>query len=469
MNKLILIVLVLAGTTSFAQDFPGYRSGNYTGVNSVFFNPANIADSRYYFDVNLASASTMAANDQASFRLSDISESFNGDSIRNQLFGTQAGAATGMFAIDIHGPSGMMGLGEKNAIALTTRGRMFANALDVDGKLFHQISQRATQDPDLPYTLSSQENMRFAVNAWTEFGASFARVLVDQQAHFLKGGLTLKYLAGSANGYVNIDNFSGTVVRDALFNMTHLTNTSGRIATGFGGTKISGFEAKDLFRMKSSGVGADLGFVYEYRPDPEMQTVDGIKLDNNYKNTYRFKFVLALLDLGSIRYKKDPARSGAYDIHISDAEFMPLRQLNNLDVDDYNQFFSERPQFFTPVSGGNETDYSVSLPTTLQVEADLLIYDGWYINLASQVSLSNNPDKPYNNRSYSSFTLTPRYEGKAFGGYLPLNYNPLTRFNAGLAFRAGPLFFGSGSLLTAVMGESKQADFFIGLRIGELK
>ncbi len=468
MNRLILIVLMLAGSATFAQDFPGYRSGNYTGVNGVFFNPANIAGSRYYFDVNLASASTMAANDQASFRLSDISESFNGDSIRNQLFGTQAGAANGMFAIDIHGPSGMMGIGEKNAIAVTTRGRMFANALNVDGKLFRQISESVAQDPELPYTLSSQENMRFAVNAWTEFGASFARILVDEHAHFFKGGLTLKYLAGAANGYVNIDNFSGTVTRDALFNLTHLTNASGRIATGFGGTRISGFEASDLFQMKSSGFGADLGFVYEYRPDPEMQTVDGIKLDNNYKNTYRFKFGLALLDLGSIRYKKDPARSGAYTIDISNTEFMPLRQLNNLDVDDYNQFFASQPEFFTPAAGG-ETDYSVSLPTTLQVEADLLLYDGWYLNLASQVSLSNNADKPYNNRSYSSFTLTPRYEGKIFGGYLPLNYNPLTKFNAGLAFRAGPLFFGSGSLLTAVMGESTQADFFIGLRLGELK
>jgi len=469
MNKIILIALVFAGLSSSAQDFPGYRSGNYTGVNSVFFNPANIADSRYYFDVNLVSASTMAANNQASFRLSDISESFNGDSIRNQLFGSEAGAASGMFTIDIHGPSGMMGLGERNAIALTTRGRMFANAVDVDGKLFRQISNSVAQDPDLPYTLSSQENMRFAVNAWTEFGASFARVLMNQDAHFFKGGLTLKYLAGSANGYINIDNFSGTVARDALLNMTHLTNASGRIATGFAGMNVSGFEAKDLFKMKSSGFGADLGFVYEYRPDPEMQTVDGFKLDNNYKNTYRFKFGVALTDIGSIKYKKDPRRSGTYDIDIPANEFMPLRQLNNVDVDDYNQFFAERPQFFIPVGAGSEPDYAVSLPTTLQVEADLLLHDGWYLNLASQISLSNNPGKPYNNRSYTGFTLTPRYEGKAFDGYLPLNYNPLTKLNAGLAFRAGPLFFGSGSLLTAVMGDSKQADFFIGLRLGELK
>ncbi len=32
------------------HQYPGYRSGNYTGVNGVFFNPASIADSRYRWD-----------------------------------------------------------------------------------------------------------------------------------------------------------------------------------------------------------------------------------------------------------------------------------------------------------------------------------------------------------------------------------------------------------------------------------
>ncbi|MEJ7914381.1 MAG: hypothetical protein WKF70_14585, partial [Chitinophagaceae bacterium] len=69
----------------------------------------------------------------------------------------------------------------------------------------------------------------------------------------------------------------------------------------------------------------------------------------------------------------------------------------------------------------------------------------------------------------SSFTLTPRYEGKAFGVYLPINHNSLTQFNAGLSLRAGPLFLGSGSILSAVLGDSKQADFHIGLRFGGLQ
>jgi hypothetical protein len=48
-----LLIALLVTATTFSQSFNGYRSGNYTGVNGVFFNPANIADSRYRWDVNL--------------------------------------------------------------------------------------------------------------------------------------------------------------------------------------------------------------------------------------------------------------------------------------------------------------------------------------------------------------------------------------------------------------------------------
>lgn len=81
----------------------------------------------------------------------------------------------------------------------------------------------------------------------------------------------------------------------------------------------------------------------------------------------------------------------------------------------------------------------------------------------------NTENKPYNSQYYSSFTLTPRYEVRAFGVYVPVSYNKLTSFNAGVSLRMGPLFIGSGSVLTALMGDSKQADVHLGLRFGGLQ
>lgn len=470
MRKILLFAL--AGVFSVqlsAQDYLGYRSGNYTGVNGVFTNPANIADSRYYFDINLFTLSTLGANDKASYKLKNFSETFKSENLREKLFGENIGPASGIFNLDLHGPSGMIEIGSKNTIAITTRARMFANVTDFDSKLFDQITNGIAKDPDLPYNINNTENMRFSFNTWSEYGGTFSRVLMDKGAHALKGGVTVKYLAGASNGYVNVNKFNGTIDADPILELPYLTNTSGRIEAGFAGERVAGYEAKEIFKMNGYGFGADVGFVYEYRPDPEMQTTDGMRLEDNYKRLYKFKFSLSVLDLGSILYKRDLDRSGAYDMDINNGERLYLDELENVDVDDYKRFFDNRPEFFIPVAGTQDEEYNVSLPTTMHVEADYLMHDGWYLNLASQISLSNSDTKFFNNKAYTGITLTPRYEDKLLGLYLPINYNTLTKMNVGLSFRIGPLFFGSGSLLTALFGSSKQADVHFGLRLGELK
>ncbi|CEN41340.1 exported hypothetical protein [Capnocytophaga canimorsus] len=47
-----------------------------------------------------------------------------------------------------------------------------------------------------------------------------------------------------------------------------------------------------------------------------------------------------------------------------------------------------------------------------------------------------------------------------------MNYSDLSKFNAGVALRMGPLFVGSGSALSVLTNKSKQADVYFGLRFG---
>jgi hypothetical protein len=145
-------------------------------------------------------------------------------------------------------------------------------------------------------------------------------------------------------------------------------------------------------------------------------------------------------------------RSGAYDIDITG-----------------NERISMQAGYFTPDASNSETSYRVSLPTTLQIDADYHVQKGFYVNLASQISLSNGRSKGFNNKTYSGVTVTPRYETRAVGVYMPVNYNSLTKLNAGFSFRLGPFFAGSGSIVSSLLGQSKQADVYFGFRIGNLK
>jgi hypothetical protein len=461
MKKLLVLGMcaTLAGAAK-AQDFPGYQAGNYTGVNGVFFNPANIADSRYRFDINLFSLSTYVGNNQASFKLKTLGE-FNSDSISNKVFGKNAGPSSGLVNLDIHGPSFMFNVSKKNSFAITTRVRSTVNVVDIDGKLFEKVTSDFSNDATLPYTIASNQNQRFAINAWSEFGVSYARVISEKGPHFFKGGVSLKYLGGAGNSFINIDNFKGTINADVAAQDAYLNNSTGRVGIGFAGMTTSDFDPADALKMKSTGIGADIGFVYEYRPK-DAATSKGA-------NKYKLKVGVALLDLGSIKYEKDMQRSGIYDIDITGSERLSFNELDNFDFDKYNDFFKAKPQFFTAANSNAETTYKVSLPTTLRLDVDYHVKKGFYVSGAGSFSMIGKSAKPYNSAFYSNFIVTPRIEGKILGVYLPVSYNELTKFNAGISLRVGPLFFGSGSVISALVGESKQADFHIGVRFGGLK
>jgi hypothetical protein len=459
--RLSLMLLLFSGST-MAQEFPGFRTGNYTGANGVFFNPANIADSRHKWHFNLLSFHASIANDNASFSLSDLKSAIDNDELEDQLTGTGAGLTTAMVNATIHGPSLMISTGAKSSIAISTRSRVLVNAIEIDGELADRLIDESSGNSSSFNILSNAKN-RVNMNAWTEFGFTYSRILMEQGEHFLKGGLTLKYLAGAANAYLGVDNLTGQVDDDLITGDPYLSNSTGRLQIGFGGVNFSDFDWNDLTSFRSSGFGGDIGFVYEYRPGGDRLAVDA------FDNKYRFRIGLALLDLGSIRYKRDLARSGGYDINITGGERLNLSEVEANDLDELKAYFDSRPQFFTPIPGATTANYNVSLPGSLNLDLDYRFTKRFYLNVGGMVSLTNSDKNIYNGQQFHSVTVTPRIESSSFGLYVPIQYHTLSKLNAGVALRYGPLFVGSGSLLTAMTGESKQADIYMGLRFGAMK
>jgi hypothetical protein len=240
-----------------------------------------------------------------------------------------------------------------------------------------------------------------------------------------------------------------------------MSNSTGQIGLSFGGISIDDFEPADLLKFKSTGIGADIGFVYEYRPDTGSYARRDL-------NKYKFKIGLSVLDIGSIKYDRDLSRSGSYGIHITGPQRFYLRSLAEASVDDFKDTLNKYPQFFSPDAAGNAAGYTTALPTTVQLNADYHVRKGFYVNLNAQLGLTNSGSKAYASQYYNAVAITPRFENKLLGVYVPLTYNALTEFTAGASFRVGGFFFGSGSILSAALGSSKQADFFIGLHFGSL-
>ncbi|MEI9942777.1 MAG: DUF5723 family protein [Chitinophagaceae bacterium] len=444
----LFLSLSIFSITAFSQNFPGISSGNYSGVNGAFTNPANIANNKYSWNLNLLSLHAGVVNNNASFSLKDIGSSF--DDADSVFFGNSAKSTSGAISTDIHGPSLMIS-GKKNSFAFTTRLRVMANIVDMDGQFIQSISNDLSSSTTFPFALKSNQNQKFILNGWTDWGVTYGRVLSDKGNHLFKAGITVKYLAGATNSYINIDNLKGTL-DDDITGDVYLTNATGRVAMGVGGIDLSDddFDVADALKFKGHGIGADIGFVYEYKKG----------------NSYKFKAGIALLDIGSIKYKTNTNQSGDYNINVPNGAHWYPSDLDDKSVSEINDYLDGSPYFTN--NPGIKSEYKASLPTTLRLDLDYAVTKKLFIALGSNINLIQEKSI-YNSFYYSTVALTPRFEGRRLGIYLPISYNTLSKFNAGVSLKLGPLFIGSGSVLTALMDKSKQADFHFGFQFGGLR
>jgi outer membrane protein OmpA-like peptidoglycan-associated protein len=443
---LSLLALCLLTTIVQAQNYPGYRTSNYSGVNGVFFNPANIA---------LFAIDGYIGNNQTTMGFKDITHSLSADSLKSKFLRSNSPNLRTMSYVDILGASIMYSVTPNTSLALSTRTRVFGNARDINGRVAGAIIDAGTANDNYPFDYNTPESS-IHIAGWTEVGLSFAQVLTPKKSHhFFKAGITVKYLGGIADAYIDQNNFAGTVGNGT--NGTYLTNTTGNIALNTA-TNFQDYRKDDFFKFNGQGFGGDIGVVYEYRPVVDFPNY----VDDNFLNKYKLKISAAVVDIGKIKFDKNTNSSGSYAVNIPNGQQFLLNQFSGKSLSEMNTILQNSPYFTN--TGSNNNSYTVSLPTTLQANIDYQVAGGFYINLGGQFAFTKTNQYHFN--AFNSYTLTPRYETRHFGVEIPVNYNDLSNFNAGLSFRAGPLFAGSGSLFTALFNNSKQADVFVGIHIG---
>ena len=455
----LLVLLCLALTiSSMAQNYPGYRTSNYSGVNGVFFNPANIADNRFKWDINVFAIDGFIGNDQSGLRFKDIPKAFNADSLKSKLLRGHEQINSLSYA-DILGPSFMISLTPKTSIALTSRTRVFANAKDVNGDLAAAvIDASGGSGIGAPIGFNSNNSITHATG-WTEIGGSVGQVFTNKSSHhFFKGGVTLKYLAGTADSYLKLNSIAGTLGNGA--GGTYIAGpTSGSISLNTTDANFSDYKFKDFFKFNGQGIGGDIGFVYEWRPAADYSMYE----TDRFANKYKIKVGVSLLDVGQIKFHKSSNTAGNYGVNIPGGGQFDLAQFSGKSVSQYKAVLDANPGYFTAGQPQNNS-YTVDLPTTLQANVDWLVSGGFGLNFAAQIN--TNKTKDFDLYYFNSYSVTPRWENSLFSVELPMNYNELTKFNAGLGFRIGPVFFGSGSVLSALVHDSRQADLYAGVHFG---
>ncbi|VXC06779.1 conserved exported hypothetical protein [Flavobacterium sp. 9AF] len=429
LKRLILIVSCLFSFLIQAQSFFGAQHDNYAGIYSVINNPANIVDSRFRTDVNITSGSFFAGSDYYSVKLGDVFS--NGDfeeyarksPTNNNNFYTN---------IDLLGPSFQMNINDNNAIAFFSRVRGIGHISEIDGLFLEKIENDVNQD----FSVTNQ-NFSIASNSWFEIGLSYARILFNNEKHFIKGGISVKYIGGLYSGYIKARNLSIDYNYTGL-EITNTTTTSGEIETG----NVSSLENfDDPTENYGNGLGTDIGFTYEFR------TSNTNSSSSKAMNKYLLKLGLSITDIGSIKFKE-----GQKVVYEANASYTDAEYAINDDFDTYYTRISETKSF------------TVSLPTALHLNADYNLSEKIYINLNTDLNL-NKATQPNSNYIKNTLSLAARYESKWISIYLPFTMVENSRLLSGFGFRAGPLTLGSGSLFNGLFGYTNAIDVHFGLKV----
>ncbi len=439
-----MLLLCIASVKS--QSYLGFLTDNYSGVHGVISNPANIVDSRLKTDINLVGISAFAANDYYGINFNDLDSDYDIDDDA-KTFPESSNNLVGN--IDVLGPAFMFNINERNSIAAYFRLRAFASVSDIDGETLDGVINNL--DDNINFNVN-EDDAYGSGNVWAELGVSYARVLMNKQQHFIKGGITLKYLQGLGNAYASGNNLSIDFDANAIIQGNGTVATTGDVVYGYSENLEEDLDEIEIV-SNAKGIGVDLGFIYEWRPDYD----EYIATDSKGKtylpkdiNKYKLKFGLSLTDIGSISYDKGIQESYDFNRVLTQDDF------EDIDIDELERFYG------TPTIG--ETEKAV-LPTALHLNADWNINQRFYVNVNTDLSLTAK-DKINRSRIANLVSLTPRFESKWFSFYSPLSLVQHSGFRWGAGLRAGPLYIGSGSIISVLLNdESKGADVYAGLKI----
>ena len=440
-----------------AQDCVGYSNSNYSGVNGIDLQPASIADSRFKLDVNAGSVSLFGFNNYV-YLLTDVFKekgAYDDPKFKNNylVLSESEKNRSLFFRKNIQLPSAMYTLDSVSAVAFTMRVR---NYVTIDG-VETDLARLAFEELDYPAIYGKElKNNKLSVQqmGWAEYGAAYARVIKDKKEDFIKIGGRIKLLQGISAEYLFVNDLNYTFsAKDSLLavkgNALYGYTDNLRFKTG-----------GDNFKYKSApGVGLDIGAVYEYRPDRQkyIYKMDGdTGLYRKDKNKYKLKVGISIIDIGSIRFKKNVE---TYDF-TADAAYMAVSHIDIHNINSLNDSIKSKLNL-----NSSNKSFQMSLPTAVSAQIDYNLFEDFYINFTPFIALQRKNDA---NKIHelTAMSITPRWDSKWFGIFLPISYTSVTKTTLGISLRLGPVIFGMTEILPFISPRSLSGiDYHVALKV----
>lgn len=275
---------------------------------------------------------------------------------------------------------------------------------------------------------------------FTEHNLTYARTIFDRKTTFLKAGASLKILNGLDASYFYAN--TGTAqFTDSTSPNIQVTNLDADFGSSY---------TKNQLHYKNRGLGLDIGFTYEYRPNFEDQyyEMDGAKRNVRYDiNKYKWKITGSITDIGWIRYMQDTSYHNftANGINANAKKLINVNSLVTLPFD----YIQDSLQSQGTKSATQVTKFRMNLPIAIHGGFDLNVMKNFYVSYNVSVPLSLKGDKTKIAYFFIQ-TVTPRIEKQKWSIMMPLSHMGNGKFYVGCAGRftvkGFSIFAGSNNL-----------------------
>ncbi len=439
---LLLFAIFLTEATK-GQSFMGMEGSQYAGISNVTRQPASINGQGIRMDIILIGFDQSFTNNYVGIHRSALfsnrSTAWSDPEFKQNYLTTRNNPRnkTAYVGTDIMGPGFMMQLSPKHAFAFGTRARSITLAHNFSAE-FASLIYNEFNAPDL-WTRLSNQNADVQHMSWIEYYVTYAREIYSTEQHVLRAGVTAKLLQGQLAAYMYLEDLDYEFFNAEEF---ALYNTTIRYGHSDNPQFANQDAPYDFEFVGKPGLGIDLGMEYEYRSKKTLENDYNNAPECGYKQpSYQLKLAFSVTDMGAIKFNKGPYGGEFFadrtDLSLSDFEVSSVADLDTT----LRNLFEVLP--YSPT-------FRMQLPLALNFNADYNLGKGFFANL--DVMIAPRIQSNYNKVQHiSRFQLTPRWDSKWFGVYVPLSVNTHGNVGLGMTLRAGPLTIGTNDL-TAFMG-----------------
>jgi hypothetical protein len=432
---LIIAIGLIGSLSGHAQDYHAIEGSPYAGAIGVAGNPASIVNTPYPWDITVFSL--QETNTTNALKFTDFGY-LTHDTVHYTWVGGRL-ARYAAFNFNVHLLNVRLALGRNQAICFGANIRGYGSARTGPAEYndtLHNMNQFFNLNEGTQY------NATLVSSSWVEGFISYGKVLLDDAYGRLNGGVTLKGMRGISGAYAQLNGglVNRTITPGDPLTIYDLAAGSGRYAYSsnydyWKKDQSTIQNLKDYLGHTRVGAAVDLGAEYLVKP----QTVNVYGEGDSYYD-YDWKIGVSLLDIGynQYRYGSQSRVIGDPKTNVTDSALNEkFARFNTLAG--FNDSMSTIVNSFNSIPGG----FKVWNPARLVINVDRPLPGHFAVNTNLTLNLGgSNKGQRFFTKEITLLSVTPRWEVRRLGAYLPVEVTTDGKVWVGGAFKAGPLLMG---------------------------